>query len=111
MNNKRIELLEAEGFIWDVRAYLWELQFQKIQSFIDLNGHAPNMSKKIYDPSAFWVNKQRINYIKHLQGQHMSLTEERIKQLNSIRFDWKVAQRSPKCFDKLPLLRSFATHL
>ena len=110
MNNTRIELLEAEGFIWDVRAYLWELQFQKLQSFIDLNGHAPIMSKKIYDPSAFWVNTQRKNYRKNLKGQHTSLTEERIKQLNSIRFDWKVAQRSPKCFEKL-LLRSFATHL
>ena len=68
------------------------------------------MSKKIYDQLANWVNKQRINYIKHLKGQHTSLTEEIIKQLNSIRFDWKVAQRSPKCFEKL-LLRSFATHL
>ena len=101
ITEERIKLLEAEGFIWDVHSYVWELQFQELQSFIDLNGHAPIMRKKIYDQLASWVNKQRINYRKHLKGQHTTLSEERIKQLNSIRFDWKVAQRSPKRLGQL----------
>ena len=96
-----MKLLGVEGFIWDVHSHAWELQFQELRSFIDLNGHAPIMSRKRYDPLASWSNTQRMNYRKYLKGQHTSLTEESIKRLDSIGFDWKLAQRSSKFLRRL----------
>ena len=101
MTEERIQLLEVEGFIWDVHSHAWELQFQELRSFIDVNGHAPVMSKKTYNPLASWVNTQRKSYIKSLKGQYTTLTEERIKRLDSIGFDWKLAQRSSKFLRRL----------
>lgn len=95
MTEKRIELLEAEDFIWDVNAYLWELKFNELCSFVALNGHAVlrERAKGSYDPLARWATVQRENYKKYLSGEHTTLTEERIQKLNSIGFLWDTPSR------------------
>ena len=92
MTEKRIQLLEAEDFVWDALAYAWELQFQKLCTFVELNGHAVIQQRRggTYDPLAEWASSQRKHYKKHQNGQHTPLTEERIKRLNSIGFAWDV---------------------
>ena len=42
------------------------------------------------DSLAHWVSTQRNYYARHQNGQHTSLTEERIRMLDSIGFAWKV---------------------
>lgn len=37
---KRIQLLEAEDFVWDALAYVWELRFKELCTFVELNNHA-----------------------------------------------------------------------
>lgn len=72
----------------------------------DVNGHAAIMSKRVNDPLASWINTQRKNYRKYLEGQHTTMTEERVKHLNSIGFDWYALDTRAQCklkgFDKLP---------
>ena len=97
LTEERIQLLEAEDFIWDVPAYIWEVRLQELRSFMEVYGHAPVFSKKNYDPLANWVNLQRMYYRKYLKGQLTKMTEEKIAMLNSIGFQWhqpRVKRRS-----------------
>jgi hypothetical protein len=102
MTERRIRLLEAEDFVWDALAYVWESRFQELRTFVELNGHAVFQERRggTYDSMARWASSQRNLYIKHQNGQHTSLTEERIKRLDSIGFAWEVRrtrfQRIPK---------------
>ena len=54
MTEKRIQLLEAEDFVWDALAYAWELQFYELCTFVKLNGHAVIQEQRggAYDPLA-----------------------------------------------------------
>ncbi|KAL3767081.1 hypothetical protein ACHAW5_005641 [Stephanodiscus triporus] len=90
MNEKRILLLEAEGFVWDKPDHVWESRFQELRAFVALNGHAVIYQRKLgpYDPLAGWASMQRRNYIKRQNGQHTTLTEDRIEKLNSVGFAW-----------------------
>ena len=92
MTKKRILQLEAVDFVWDALAHVWELQFQELCTFVELNGHAVIQERRggAYDPLARWASLQRHFYIKHKTGERTSLTEERIKRLNSIGFAWDV---------------------
>jgi hypothetical protein len=102
MTERRIRLLEAEDFVWDPLAYVWESRFQELCTFVKLNGHAVIQERRggTYDSLARWASSQRNLYKKHQNGQHTSLTEERIKRLDSIGFAWEVrrtrVQRIPK---------------
>jgi hypothetical protein len=95
MNEKRIRLLEAEDFVWDALAYVWESRFQELCTFVELNGHAVIQERRggTYDPLARWASSQRNIYKKHQNGQHTSLTEERIKRLDSVGFAWEVRRK------------------
>ena len=90
MNEERIQLLEAEDFVWNVPAHVWELRFQELRAFVALNGHAVIYRRKRgpYDPLARWAETQRWNYVKRQNGQHTTLTEDRIEKLNSVGFSW-----------------------
>ncbi|KAL3780787.1 hypothetical protein ACHAW5_004900 [Stephanodiscus triporus] len=80
MNEKRVQLLEAEGFVWDVPAHIWESRFQELRAFVALNGHAAIYRRKRgpYDLLATWASTQRRNYIKRQNGQ----------LLDSVGFAW-----------------------
>ena len=88
MTEKRIQLLEAEDFVWDALAYVWELRFKEFCTFVELNNHAVIQVRRggNYAPLVEWANTQRTIYRKHQAGECTTLTEERIKGLNSIGF-------------------------
>ena len=104
MTKKRIQILESEGFVWDVFEYAWESQFQDLCDFVTLNGHAVIRRRRggAYDPLARWVSTQRQNYKKYKNGQHTTLNEARIKRLDSIGFAWEVPHRMPKLRQSQP---------
>ncbi|KAL3788864.1 hypothetical protein ACHAW5_009221 [Stephanodiscus triporus] len=92
MTEKRIQLLEAEGFVWDARAYVWESRFQELRAFVSLNGHSVIQERRggKYDPLARWASTQRQNYKKYNNEQPTTLTEDKIKKMNSIGFAWEI---------------------
>ncbi|KAL3808600.1 hypothetical protein ACHAXA_010886 [Cyclostephanos tholiformis] len=102
MTEKRIQLLEAEDFVWDAYDFAWESRFQELCNFVALNGHAAIRQRRrgTNDPLAAWVSLQRQYYRKHQNGQHTTLNDERIKKLNSIGILWDLpntsAQRQPR---------------
>eukprot|EP00571_Detonula_confervacea_P007497 CAMPEP_0172316660 /NCGR_PEP_ID=MMETSP1058-20130122/29017_1 /TAXON_ID=83371 /ORGANISM="Detonula confervacea, Strain CCMP 353" /LENGTH=462 /DNA_ID=CAMNT_0013031019 /DNA_START=25 /DNA_END=1413 /DNA_ORIENTATION=+ len=95
MTEERIRLLDAEGFIWDAFAHQWELKFEDLCSFVALNGHAAIRERRgsKYDPLGRWAATQRKNYRKYKDGQRQTtLTEERVKRLNSLGFAWEISR-------------------
>jgi hypothetical protein len=92
MTEKRIQLLEGEDFVWDARAYVWESRFQELRAFVSLNGHSVIQERRggTYDPLARWASTQRQNYKKYNNQQHTTLTEDKIKRMNSIGFAWEI---------------------
>ena len=90
MTEERIRLLEAEDFVWDPKALVWEEKFAELCDFVALNGHAAVFRKSgaPYNPLARWAESQRTNYRKYKNGQKTTLTEERIARLDAINFVW-----------------------
>ncbi|KAL3787827.1 hypothetical protein ACHAW5_003579 [Stephanodiscus triporus] len=99
MTEKRIQLLEAEGFVWDVHAHAWELRFQELRTLVALDGRAVFIQRPKgcthdrYDPLAAWASMQRENFMKRQNGLHTTLTEDRIEKLNSIGFAWEIPKK------------------
>ena len=104
MTQERIRLLEAVDFVWDVHAHVWELRYRESRDYSARCGHTDVRARarrrgggddaRGNDPLAHWVSTQRNYYAKHQNGQHTSLTEERIRMLDSIGFAWKVLPRA-----------------
>jgi hypothetical protein len=99
MTEKRIQLLEAEDFVWDVHAHAWELRFQELRDLVALDGRAVFIQRQKggnhdrYDPLAEWASMQREKYMKRQNGLHTTLTEDRIEKLNSIGFAWELPKK------------------
>jgi len=99
MTEKRIQLLEAEDFVWDVHAHVWELRFQELRDLVALDSRAVFIQRQKggnhdrYDPLAEWASMQREKYMKRQNGLHTTLTEDRIEKLNSIGFAWELPKK------------------
>ncbi|KAL7551291.1 hypothetical protein ACHAWF_014487, partial [Thalassiosira exigua] len=78
MTDERIRQLEAIGLVWSVNND-WEESFSLLEAYKQEHGYCnvPTSSKKI----GRWVKEQRRQY---KQDRHGLLSEERIRQLNTI---------------------------
>jgi hypothetical protein len=93
MNEERIQLLEAEDFIWDPKEFAWQLKFEELSEWIAINGHgAIRIRKKNKGPLEMWAARQRKMYKKHLSGEKTTLTKERIEKLQSIGFVFEIGE-------------------
>ena len=88
ITGKRIEKLEAIGFVWYAQEAAWEEKFAELVEFKASHGHTdvPRSweNKSLHN----WVNRQRRFYKKLKEGKP-TLTEERIERLESIGFEWR----------------------
>ena len=71
LTETRIQLLNNEGFVWDVAEYHWNILYQQLQDFVKINGHAFVPTSK---PLGRWCQKQRIEYKKMMMGEKTSMT-------------------------------------
>ncbi|KAL7563089.1 hypothetical protein ACA910_022582 [Epithemia clementina (nom. ined.)] len=103
LTEERLMILRNIDFIWDLQQFdsdaRWKRQFEELLAYKRENGHcnAPQST-----PLGKWVKMQRENYREtQLRAQgalpqnrtkpRPTLSEDRIAQLNSIGFQWKVA--------------------
>lgn len=103
LTEERLMILRNIDFIWDLQQFdsdaRWKRQFDELLAYKRENGHcnAPQST-----PLGKWVKMQRENYREtQLRAQgtlpqnrtkpRPTLADERIAQLNSIGFQWKVA--------------------
>lgn len=88
LSTTKINLLDDIGFPWEKIESKWEKNFNKLKEFTILKGHCIVPSYYGRDPGlARWVSK--------LRQSKANLSEEQIKLLDSLGFEWdgKFAQR------------------
>lgn len=100
LSKERFDKLEAEGFVWKVarQKQCWYENYQQLAEFKRLYGHCRVPRKYDENPKlGSWVQTQRteMKYLK--EGKRTShITEDRIKLLNDLRFEWNVNQKRHK---------------
>ena len=91
MTEERIELLESIGFVWNQLEATWFELFDELKAYKNKYGNC-NVSRgwKENEKLGRWVNKQRQQYRLLQEGKKSQMTEERIKLLDSIGFQWSL---------------------
>ena len=84
---ERVEALNNIGFEWKLRDRLeWDERYDELLAYKQTHGD----TLVPYKPEglALWVMVQRKQYRLRQEGEHSSLTEDRVEKLNSIGFVW-----------------------
>ena len=117
--------LDALGFVWSLRSRRvdehWENMFQQLVAYKETHGHAQVPSRwEANIKLSKWVETQRYEFTKlHRSANETTegnecnakprasnanpnprLTEDRIRRLESIGFEWRVKQKTKRYFDK-----------
>jgi len=90
MTLTRIAAMERLDFVWDTQALAWSKRLADLQNYVDQHGHASVPTRHVNQSLAIWVKSQRRQYKKYRQGQHSTLTDERVTQLNALGFEWNM---------------------
>ena len=93
MTTERTRELESIGFDWGRSktdfASIWSIRFQQLCEFKEQLGHCLVPVKYSANLKfGRWVSTQRSSYRFHQEGKPSSMTAERIRELESIGFDW-----------------------
>jgi hypothetical protein len=89
LSDKREEMLTNVGFIWGSHAACWQEHFQALEAFYLAHGHCCVPADYTEDPSlTVWMKHQRRNYKLYMSGKPSTMTKERLRCLQSIRFEW-----------------------
>jgi len=96
MTDERIRKLESIGFQWSLRPefslhVLWEQRFAELKQYKEIHTHCnvPTIWKE--NPQlGYWVGRQRRKFCYLKEGKSSQMTDERIRKLNSIGFEWSL---------------------
>ena len=94
MTDEHIRALDGIGFDWDARktdvASSWSVHFQQLCEFKLQFGHYLLPVKHSDNPKlGKWISNQRAQYKLHQVGKPSRMTVERIRELESIEFNWE----------------------
>jgi len=98
MTEERIQDLESVGFEWGKSKIdftsIWSERFQQMCEFKAEFGHCLVSSNYSANPKlGAWVKLQRSNYRWYQKGKPSGMTEERIRDLESVGFDWNSSKK------------------
>lgn len=104
MTAMKIQQLDSVNFVWSTTRTggnaSWEDRFNELKTFLDHNGHTNVPKKHPPNPQlGFWVNEQRFQHRKMMNGKSTYMTEYRANLLNSLNFKWELKE-SPKTWDE-----------
>ena len=97
MTEEHIRALESVGFDWETSktdsASIWSEHFQQLREFEVKFGHCRVSRQYAANPKlGQWVSRQRSNYRLYKEGKPSPMTEERIRALESVGFDWETSK-------------------
>jgi hypothetical protein len=93
MTAERIRALRRVSFEMEASAALWKKYFEQLCEFKEQFGHC--LVPRHYSANlklGRWVLMQRCSYKLHHEGKPSTLTEECIRELESIGFDWEARE-------------------
>ena len=115
MTAERIRALESVGFDWGKSSTLWSEQFEQLVEYKVQFGHCLVPQQYAASPKlGKWVSTQRTTYRLQREGKPSTMTEERIRELESIGFDsgtTKTDLESPICSVQFQQLCEFKAQL
>ena len=86
---QRIRELDSIEFVWDPLAADWKLRFRQLCEFKAQFGHCLLPFRYSSNPKlGRWVAKQRHDYKLYSEGKQSGMTEQRMRELESIEFAW-----------------------
>eukprot|EP00980_Cylindrotheca_fusiformis_P005848 scaffold1228_cov119-Cylindrotheca_fusiformis.AAC.15 len=90
IDDARIQMLEAIGFVWDAHASGWQEKFDALAEFKRRTGHCRiQSSHPKYSQLSAWIKSQRRQYRALKAGGEAShMSQERIEALESLGFKW-----------------------
>ena len=90
MTVERIRELESVGFEWEPNDRSWSECFEQLLEFkLQFGDCAVPDNYSANRNLSFWVSTQRSNYRLYQEGKPSPMTEERIRELESIEFKWE----------------------
>lgn len=91
MTQERKLILEDLGFVWDSQCESWEERLSELKAFRKSYGHCNVPSGfKSNEQLARWVKCQRRQYKLFQESKNSNMTEDRLKRLEAIGFEWLV---------------------
>lgn len=96
MTTERLDMLNEVGFVWDSHDVNWREKLDSLISFRRCHGHSNVPSNHKDKKLATWVKCQRRQYKLFCLGKSSAMTNERIKQLESVGFEWEIRSVSPR---------------
>ena len=86
ITQKKIDLLNAIGFVWDRASNTWSQRYENLKEFHAIHGHC-RLPKNYKDQVLYrWVTKERIKYRNNSKKVKPCHTEEQNNLLDSIGF-------------------------
>ncbi len=95
LTDERLRMLDDLGFVWDTYVAAWEENFERMVKFHKAKGHCyvPMKQKEL----STWAKRQRRHYKQFREAKKnkptSTMTEDRIRRLNSIDFPWTTTLR------------------
>lgn len=87
MTSERIAKLDDIGFSWETRS-TWEHRFQQLKDYYNQHGHCNVPNREEYQDVRKFIFGQRHQYKLRQSDGTGSMTDERLKALESIHFDF-----------------------
>ena len=78
--------LDAIGFDWDPRTSRWNMMYQELKAFKELNG--TTLVPQANCGLGCWVKRQQLQYTLYKSGSKSELTDDRVRLLNELGFVW-----------------------
>jgi hypothetical protein len=94
MTKERIKFLEKLDFDWrhgKAKAASWEDRLQELATYKQQNNGSTNVTQRcpLNKPLGIWVKTQRSQYKLSQKNKKSAMTDEHIKSLNELDFDWR----------------------
>jgi hypothetical protein len=91
MTTFRIQELESIGFEWGSHIVAWEDRLSELADYCKEHRHC-NVPSRYSENTKLgtWVKTQRKQYRFHLEGMKSAMTTSRIKELESLGFEWVI---------------------
>ncbi len=103
LSTARVQQLGELGFVWDAYGSIWEQRMAELRSYKRINGDT-NVPKGYHD------NKQLGTWVTEVRRSRRNekLSEERIRQLDDVGFNWTVPTSRERWHAWLPKLERYA---
>jgi hypothetical protein len=98
MNATRATELDRMGFCWDTHEATWTDRFNELVKYKKLTGNCSSVSANHpeFSKLSVWLQHQRREYRKHVEGKPSHITEKRIQALESVGFVWFPRDKSKR---------------